>query len=427
MRTNNLISPLGISIDGKTKLSWGLASADSIKHKNQIQSAYRIVVSSENPAGLLWDTGIVHSTETLQLQYAGKPLAPSQQAQWQVTVWNQNNVTCGASKSATFETALQPGETGWDGAEWIARFPQRPLDVTTCDLYQESEANAAPRFRAEVKVPPTVVTARAYIAGLGYYQLFIDGNKVGTSMLDPGWTTYSRTVLYAVYDVTEHLTTSNDLSHAFGVELGNGWWNPHTLKMWGHVDLRKSLTTLQGRGNHTTTEPMFRFKVIATLSDGSQQTLLTSVPSSWAAAGSPTRFNDIYLGEKYDATLDTVFDGWSSTGYNASAWTAAVLAGSAASLSLGELEPQAVPPIRKLCAQADSCNQMGNLTCDMKTKCPWSDVIPGVLNTSVVSTTSTTVGGNYTVVLDAGKNFAGVCRFRLNGVSLLLRRALVTV
>jgi hypothetical protein len=54
----------------------------------------------------------------------------------------------------------------------------RPLNVSNCDLYQETDANSAPRFRAEVAVPPTMLHARAYIAGLGYYQLFIDGKKV---------------------------------------------------------------------------------------------------------------------------------------------------------------------------------------------------------------------------------------------------------
>ena len=34
-------------------------------------------------------------------------------------------------------------------------------------------------------------------------RIYIDGQRVGTSRLDPGWTTYSRTVLYATHDVTE--------------------------------------------------------------------------------------------------------------------------------------------------------------------------------------------------------------------------------
>ena len=100
----------------------------------------------------------------------------------------------------------------------------------------------------QVSVNHDIVSARAYITGLGYYQLYIDGKRIGTSRLDPGWTTFDRTVLYAVYDVTAELQSVSDRSsndrnmHAFGVELGNGWWNPLPLKMWGHVDVRNALT-----------------------------------------------------------------------------------------------------------------------------------------------------------------------------------------
>ena len=101
---------------------------------------------------------------------------------------------------------------------------------------------------SQVSINRDIVSARAYITGLGYYQLYIDGKRIGTSRLDPGWTTFDRKVLYAVYDVTTELqAVSERVSdgghvHAFGVELGNGWWNPLPLKMWGHVDVRNALT-----------------------------------------------------------------------------------------------------------------------------------------------------------------------------------------
>ena len=89
---------------------------------------------------------------------------------------------------------------------------------------------------------------------------------------------------------------------------------------------------------------MFRLKVVVTMTDGSQQTLLTSTPThafasastspSWLAGGSQTRFNNIYLGEKYDATLDAQFKGWSTVGYDAANWTNAVMAASLSFLFL---------------------------------------------------------------------------------------------
>jgi alpha-L-rhamnosidase len=221
-------------------------------------------------------------------------------------------------------------------------------------------------------------------------------------------TTYSKHVLYAVYDVTTELsasaaTTSQGAAeagskHAVGVELGNGWWNPMTLKMWGATDIRGALTVGQGRGNGTTTEPMFRMKIVATMTDGSQKTLLTSSASDWEAGGSPTTFNNIYLGERYDARKEDPSNAfsWATVGYDMSSssveaapWSKAVVAGDVSSLSLGVLEPQSVPPIRR----------------------------QGVLTTTVIAThiPSSPGSSNSTVILDTGKNHAGVCRFKLQG------------
>ena len=202
-------------------------------------------------------------------------------------------------------------------------------------------------------------------------------------------------MLYATHDVTQHLLAVGG-DHVVGVELGNGWWNPMGLRFWGGTDIRGALTVGQGRGNGTTTAPMFRLKIVGTMSDGSQKTLLSSSSgtggaANWTAASSPTTFNDIYLGEKYNATLDPANAGphsWSTVGAHdgdTAGWAPAVPLGSGKALNMGTLEPQAVPPIRR----------------------------QGVLATTVVSTVTSAT--NTTVVLDSGKNHAGVCRFRLTG------------
>jgi alpha-L-rhamnosidase len=291
-------------------------------------------------------------------------LRASQRVHWTVQVFDGGGHACEPAAASWFETALEPGEKGWQGSEWLARFAPAPLNASGCDLYDPSNPRThAPRFRAKLSVPATVVSARAYIVGLGYYQLYIDGQRVCDSQLDPGWTTYNKRVLYAVYDVSAQLLVGRNgeaaaAVHVVGVELGNGWFNPMTLKMWGHTDLRGALTVSQGRGNATTTEPMFRLKVVGMMSDGSQRTLLvsSSTPThsagggGWAAASSPTTFNNIYLGEKYDARMepDAGANSWSTLAAledssSSGTWDPAVPAGTAQAESLGELEPQMVP------------------------------------------------------------------------------------
>ena len=64
-----------------------------------------------------------------------------------------------------------------------------------------------------------IESARAYIAGLGYYKLYLNGKRVGDHELDPAFTVYDKTVLYATYDVTKALQAGNN---ALGVSLGRG-------------------------------------------------------------------------------------------------------------------------------------------------------------------------------------------------------------
>ena len=69
----------------------------------------------------------------------------------------------------------------------------------------------------EFSVPPNVVRARLYIAGLGYYICFINGQRVSDKVLGT-FTTFEKRVLYDTYDVTYLLQTRS----ALAVMLGHG-------------------------------------------------------------------------------------------------------------------------------------------------------------------------------------------------------------
>ena len=401
LRTNNLEHPLGIP-SLTPLLSWELRNTTSPPTRGQRQSAYQITcfATAKRVGTPLWDSGKVESAETLQVPYGGGRLGSSQGVWWSVSVWDSSGAACPAGDGGFFETALQ-GEAGWGDAAWIARYAEAPNASGTdgCKLYNSSiDRNQVPRFRTEFDADSaSVVSARAYIVGLGYYQLFIDGERVGNSYLDPGWTTYSKHTLYATHDVTKFFASTSSAStkkHAVGVELGNGWWNPLPLKMWGHVDVRSALVGGEGRAvNGETSEPMFRCKIVATMKDGSQTVLTTSSTTGWKAGGSPTTFNNIYLGEKYDARLEAAAAGWSSAGFNDAGWTSPIVADSS---SLGTLEAQAVPPIRR----------------------------QATLKATILSSEVRGEGGSplhglsaasTTMILDVGRNNAGVCRYQIAG------------
>jgi len=104
------------------------------------------------------------------------------------------------------------------------------------DFYKE---DPAPLFRKTFDLPKAARKARLYITGLGYYEASLNGQPVGDHALDPAWTVYSKRVFYSTYDVSELL---RDGTNSLAVTLGNGWYNPLPLRMWGHLNLRKHLT-----------------------------------------------------------------------------------------------------------------------------------------------------------------------------------------
>src|SRR5690606_6317786 len=131
-----------------------------------------------------------------------------------------------------------------------------------------------------------VVSARLYVSGIGYYEAYLNGNKVGDHVLDPGWTSYGKQVFYTVYDITEQLRKG---SNTVGFMLGNGWYNPLPLRFWGSINMRDALET--GR-------PKVRAMVRLGYRDGTVETVGTG--DNWQTAPGPVIRNSIYLGEHFD-------------------------------------------------------------------------------------------------------------------------------
>ena len=54
-----------------------------------------------------------------------------------------------------------------------------------------------------------VKKARAYVAGIGYNEFEINGQRVGSSVLDPATSDFSKTIYYSTYDIKELLNKEN--------------------------------------------------------------------------------------------------------------------------------------------------------------------------------------------------------------------------
>lgn len=296
--------PLGVD-NPNPRLSWTLKSSQP----DATQRSYRIVVASskgllDRNRGDLWDSGTTLSRLQNNLDYAGKPLKSGQVCYWKVGVTSSNGVLTW-SRSSKWEMGLRP--TDWTG-RWI------------------EGTDLAPLFRKEFRVRKPVAKARLYITGLGYYEASMNGKRVGDHVLDPGWTRFDKRVSYTVYDVTQSLPIG---IHCLGVALGNGWYNPLPLKLFGQFNLRDHL-------------PIGRPSLIAQLRieyrNGTVETIASD--RTWKVGEGPVRSNSVYLGEVYDERLDP--KGWDRAGFNDSKWRLARIS----EHNLGKLTAQPQPPIR---------------------------------------------------------------------------------
>ena len=312
-------SPLGID-NPHPRLSWVPESGVA---RGWFQSSYRILAASR--PGLLkigkadlWDSGTVRSRQTIGIEYQGRPLQSGQRVYWTVFLGDPAR-SSGRSDFAWWEMGLlRPAD--WK-ARWIGR--EEPSPIPDSARFGDMPA---PLLRKEFTVVANVKRARAYVTGLGYYELSLNGTKVGQRVLEPGWTAYAKRVPYAVYDVTNYLKEGRN---AAGVMLGNGWYNPLPLHMWGHLNLREHLTV---------GAPIARVQIVITYENGKTQSIFSD--TSWRASDGPIRRNSVYLGEKYDARCEQA--GWDRPGFDDRQWRNAI----AAPEPGGAMTAQTAPPIR---------------------------------------------------------------------------------
>ncbi len=312
-------NPLGIQ-SVKPRLNWQFIS----DNRNEKQTAYHILAAS-NPKWLepgkadIWDTGKIISGNSIQIEYNGKTLSSGQRVWWIVRVWNAEDIPSKFSQPAYWEMGLL-NENDWTG-QWIHR--PEPEIKDEAELYNN---HPAPLFRKTFALSKAPRRARLYITGLGYYEAYINGKRIGDHCLDPGWTNYKKRILYSVYDITENLKNGKN---AIGVMLGNGWYNPLPLRFWGKINLRDTLTT---------GTPRLIAQLNIEYEDGTKISVVTN--KSWKTAEGPILKNNIYLGEVYDARME--IDNWNKPDFDDSKWSDAKSINSPG----GHLEAQSAPPIR---------------------------------------------------------------------------------
>ena len=169
-------------------------------------------------------------------------------------------------------------------AEWITGSYVVPPE----DDYEAHFADAPnPVLKREFALAAKPVKRATWrIAAPGMYDASVNGTRVTATAL-PAWTAFDRRVLEDEYDVTALVKNG---ANALTLELGNGWWNPLPMKMWGRYNLRKTLP-------HGT--PAVKATLEVEFEDGTSERIETD--TAWQASEGAVLRNNLYLGEKRDA------------------------------------------------------------------------------------------------------------------------------
>lgn len=272
LRTDHAHEPLGID-EARPRFSWQLQS----DRRGFRQEAYRVEVRiDDEPEIVVWDSEWVNRADQFGVEYSGAALRSRTRYAWRVRIRAEDG-TEAVSDEAHFETAFLSSQE-WS-AEWLACVAMAPVV-------------SSPLFRREFDLDADVSRARIYVSGIGYYELFVNGARIGDSVLDPAWTDYNARVLYATYDVTHQLTKGPNV---IGVALGNGWFQSVPAAVPSQL------------------QPQLILELHVDLADGRSIRICTDRRDNWMTTiDGPLIDNSIYGGEAYDARRE--ISGWAEPG-----------------------------------------------------------------------------------------------------------------
>ncbi|MFC1518592.1 family 78 glycoside hydrolase catalytic domain [Pseudomonadota bacterium] len=348
----DLTIPQNLKVDGLSNpINIHRQSPSFSWHGNvKFQSHYQIQVATTSEAleqnkPDLWDSGKVLSAQSVHVKYQGKALASEQQLYWRVKVWAQEqNLDVGWSKTQTWRMGLLE-KTDWQ-AKWIQvngehiaqtddsltqwiEFAANPRlktnDKKQMVLSKLNEQATASLFRHQFLVTKSVVSAILYSTAAGYYEIFVNGQKVDDRLMDPGQTDYDQRILYNADDV---LTLVEKGQNTLAVHLGSGWYNEEIAFSKPDSDLSYG-------------KPKFIAQLKLTYDDGSTELITTN--DQWLSHPSPVLKEGLFSGEYFDASKELSYWNTNTDASNLSKWNKVKVLSEWPTKSL---EPQLLPPIR---------------------------------------------------------------------------------
>lgn len=393
LRCEYRVNPAGID-EAQPRLTWRVESAE----RGQKQAAYQVLVASSAAAlrkntGDLWDSGKVAGGETVNVVYAGKPLASRQQCFWMVCVWDKDGKARWSEPAAWTMGLLKADD--WQ-ADYISHRDTTPVFKDTKKLFLPP----ARQYRKDFTAAKTVKRATVYSTALGIYELYLNGERIGDARFAPGWTDYHQRAYYWTHDVTALVKTGGN---ALGAWVADGWYSGYI----GFGLLTGIGTEKIGRYTYGKT-PALMAQLEIEYTDGTRETIGTD--KSWKVTGDgPIREGDFLMGEFYDAQKE--MPGWAKAGFNDSKWEPAILAAENGSVPATFYEwANGAKPTDKIAIKGRPV--------DLGFQRPAKlEAFPGlpVRVTQEIKPVAITSPTNGVYIFNLGQNFAGAVRFKVKG------------
>lgn len=205
LKVEYLSNPRGVE-QTHPYLAWEI---DAPGKRDVFQSSYRIWVyqsdkTPEEDAEPFWDSGKIRSENSVNVKYGGASLHSAERYFWRVQVEDKHRTTSQFSNWASFETGILEEE------EWVAKWIHGPtLDSSNC-----------PYLRCDFELENVPLFVPAFVASVGYHELYINGNKVGDAVLTPSVSDLRNRALYTSYNISEYLEVGEN---SVVIWLASGW------------------------------------------------------------------------------------------------------------------------------------------------------------------------------------------------------------
>ena len=209
LRCDNATDPLGIDAPAP-QFSWEYVSTA----RNFRQSAYQVLISDSREQldnGNVWNSGKISSAQSSGVLYKGPALKSRQLYFWKVKTWSGDR-EINPAETARFEMGLLQ-QSDWGTGDWMG-FPSGWI-------------GRVHYFRRVFSFGKEVAKARAYVAAAGYYELEVNGKKVGDYVLDPATSDFSKRVYYSTYDIGDLIKKENVMV----IGVAPGWYGMPKMKM----------------------------------------------------------------------------------------------------------------------------------------------------------------------------------------------------